>query len=330
MAGNFFTEVIQRDKRYRSRQIVRGMDLLEPGFREKIVRLMADAVVEGVDLVPVETFRSRERQEQVFLDGKSQLRTVGTHHYGLAVDFAKRIRGVLSWDGSWELMPRLAKKHGLTSLYPKDAGHVQGCTVAQQRELFAGKWYPGVAAGTGPLAPIPVVVPPSVARPIPDDVDPRGWLRDPERGVDPALARAALVASDAVNWQYWQGWFSRSAQMAWMYVESRFYPRAYRMEPSGVESYGLWQVLDETAVWLGYHDAEEGLYDPAVGCFYGMKYAAWGWNYLRGHLGRPPTLAEWASGYNTGYGAAVKGRVRREYSDPWLEARDAFGFLDQP
>lgn len=325
--ANFFTDIIQTDRRYRTRQIVKDMDLLEPGFREKINRFMADALTEGTDLVPVETFRSRERQEQVFRDGKSQLRTVGTHHYGLAVDFAKRVNGKLTWEGPWSLMPRLASKHGLTSLYPNDAGHIQGCTVAQQRELFSGKWYPGTMSGVGSLAPVPVVVPQKVFSQIPDDIDPNGWLK--KKRVDSNLARTALVASDAINEKYWQQWFSRSSQMAWMFIESRFDPKAFRREPIGVASYGLWQVLDSTATWLGHKDNPTDLFDPVVGSYYGMKYAAWGWNYLFGHLERPPTLIEWSEGYNVGYGAIIKGRKRPEYSKLWLEARKAFGFLDQ-
>lgn len=326
--GNFFTDVIQRDPRYRTTVVVRDPGLLEPGFREKVERFIADVGSQtGIELVAVETFRSRERQEKVFLSGASKLRTVGTHHYGLAVDFAKRGRGgKLTWDGPWDFMPRVAERYGLTSLYPGDAGHVQGCAIAQQPALFSGKWYPGAATGTGSLAPIPVSVEAPLVGDLPTDFDPAGWLR--ARGVDASRARAALVASDAVNERYYQRWFFRSTQAAFMYLESRFDPAAYRREPSGVASYGLWQVLDSTAAWLGHRDSAEDLYDPAVGSYYGMKYAAWGWNYLLGHLGRPPTLAEWSAGYNVGYGAIARGRSRREYSDPWLEARGAFEFLD--
>lgn len=324
--GNFFTDVIQRDPRYRTTAVVRDPDLLEPGFRERVERLTADARELGGELVIVETFRSRERQAKVFASGASRLRTVGTHHYGLAVDFAKRVRGRVTWDGPWDFMPQLAERYGLTSLYPGDAGHVQGCAIEQQPALFSGKWYPSAVAGTGSLAPIPVVVEPQPGGELPDFVDPDGWLR--KRGVDPEAARAALVAADAVNEKYYQRWFARSSMMAFMFVESRFDPRAHRREPSGVASYGLWQVLDTTAIWLGHKSDVEDLYDPAVGCYYGMKYAAWGWNYLLGHFERAPTLAEWSAGYNMGYGAVARGRRRPEYSDPWLEARDALAHLD--
>lgn len=314
---NFFTDVIQRDPRYRTRATVRDMDLLEPGFREKVERLMRDALAEeDTQLTVVETYRSRERQEQVFRQGASKLRTVGTHHYGLAVDFAKKVGTRVTWDGSWKFMPRLALRYGLTSLYPNDAGHIQGCTIPQQRDLFAGRWYPGTQIGVGSVAPVPVNLSVPLPPPVPADL--------------PARQREALVVASSVNLEYYRGWFLHSSMMAFMEVESSFDPAAYRREPDGRESRGLWQVLDDTARWLGHRGPEEDLFDPSVCSYYGMKYAAWGWNYLLGHFERPPTLAEWAGGYNAGYGAIAKGRKNTPYTDKWLAARERWGKLDHP
>jgi hypothetical protein len=316
--GNFFTDVIQRDPRYRSVAPIRDLDLLEPGFSSKVAAIMRDAEGAGTVLVPVETYRSSERQEELFALNKTKLRKVGTHHYGLAVDFAKRVNGQLTWNGDWTFMARLAARHGAVSGVDWgepdkphsfiDSGHLQGCTLAQQKALFAGTWYPA-GGSVGALAPIPA---PPIASAAPAAV----------AGSLTSAQRVALDAADRVNKESFGGWFQRSSMMAFIDVESDFNPEAIRHEPSGVTSYGLMQVLDSTAEWLGHAGDPEELFDPALGIFYGLKYAAHGWNHLLAEFDRPPTLVEWCEGYNIGYGAVAKGRSRPTYSDAWMGARN--------
>jgi hypothetical protein len=322
--GNFFTDVIQHDPRYRSVDPVKDGTLLEPGFREKVARVVASARDRGIELVPVETFRSRERQQHLFDQGKTKLRKVGTHHYGLAVDFAKLIGGRLSWDGDWTFMAELAAQHGAVSGVDwgqpdqphsfVDAGHLQGCSLAQQDALFAGAWYPG-GDSIGIAAPTPP--PPSPAQPA-ALIIPQGLT---------SAQRAALTVADEINARSFSGWFLRSSMMAFMDVESSFNPDAIRHEPSGVASYGLMQVLDTTAAWLGLRGEPEQMFEPAIGIFYGLKYAAHGWNYLLDHLQRQPTLVEWCEGYNIGYGAVAQGRSRPAYSNKWMAKRAEWAAL---
>jgi hypothetical protein len=316
--GNFFTDVIQRDPRYRSVNPVKDLDLLEPGFRDKVDAIMRDAASAGTELVPVETYRSSERQEQLFAEGKTRLRKVGTHHYGLAVDFAKRVDGRLTWNGDWTFMVPLAATYGAVSGVDwgqphrpnsfVDAGHLQGCTLGQQQALFAGTWYPsGDTIGT--LAPVPVAA-----------VSSAPALHIP--GTLTSAQRVALAAADLVNTESFGGWFLRSSMMAFVDVESDFDPEAIRHESSGVTSYGLMQVLDTTAEWLGLDGDPRQMFDPATGIFYGLKYAAQGWNHLLAEFNRPPTLTEWCEGYNIGYGAVARGRSRPSYSQAWMDARE--------
>jgi len=320
--GNFFTDVIQRDSRYRSPEVVNDIALLEPGFRAKVAAVIDAAKTRSVDLVATETYRSVERQQRLYAAGKTQLRTVGVHHYGLAVDFAKRVNGKPSWDGDWTFLCELAAANGAVAGGDwgepnkphsfRDWDHLQGCTIAQQTALFAGTWYPA-ATGTGTLAPVPVA-----------SIVPR--VKTVPSGLTPEQAKVLSIVDD-LNDRYWSGWFNRSSVMAFVEVESGFNERAVRREPSGVTSYGLMQVLDSTAAGLGLTGSPEQLYVPLQGLFYGMKYAAQGWNYLLTHLGRPPTLIEWCEGYNEGYGAAARGRPDLEYSGRWLPPRDRWAAL---
>jgi hypothetical protein len=157
---SFYEDVIQKDPRFRSTADIRDLALLEPDFRDRVQKLMADAKAMGVELMITETYRSAERQEMLFEQKATQLKTVGVHHYGLAVDFAKLESGKAEWGGDWSFLGDLCRKYGLiwggdwgTPLQKhtfRDMDHVQGCTVQQQAGLFNGSWYPGAPKLEGP------------------------------------------------------------------------------------------------------------------------------------------------------------------------------------
>ena len=79
---------------------------------------------------------------------------------------------------------------------------------------------------------------------------------------------------------------------------------------------------------MGLVGAPDQMYDPQTGVFYGLKYAAQGWNYLTTHLGRSPTQAEWVAGYNEGYGAAANGRPDPNYVNTWSKYLAGWLYLD--
>jgi hypothetical protein len=326
--GNFYTDVIQKDKRFNTTAVVNDTALLEPSFRLKAQTVVDAAASAGITLVSTETFRSSQRQQSLFVAGKTQLKTVGVHHYGLAIDFAKKLtNGKLSWDGDWTFMAKLAADAGIISGVDwgtpgqthsfVDSDHLQGCTVAEQVKLFAGTWYPGASTIVGPVAPVPAVLTPPVSLPpIPS-------------GLSQAQAQILAIA-DQVNKESFNNWFLRSSIMAFCEVESGFDANAIRHEPSGVTSYGLMQVLDTTAGDLGLEGDPTQMYMPAIGLFYGMKYATTGWNYLHAHLGRWPTLDEWFAGYNEGYGAAAQGRPDPDYVQRCNTARAKWAAIVDP
>ena len=128
------------------------MALLEPVMRTGVLRIMEDASAMGIPLLAFETFRSQARQAELFNKKATKLQTVGVHHYGLACDLVKSISGEPSWKGDFKFLGKLARKYGLiwggdwgkpgqpTKFV--DAVHVQRVTVARQKALFAGTWYP--------------------------------------------------------------------------------------------------------------------------------------------------------------------------------------------
>ena len=150
--GNFYTDVIKKDPRFRTTKLVNDMALLEPVTRKLVQEIIADAAKDGIKLMAYETYRSKARQEKLFAQGATKLKTVGVHHYGLACDLVKDIGGEPSWKGDFKFLGKLAKKHkmiwggdwGKPGVKPRfyDGVHVQRCTIARQKSLFSGKWYP--------------------------------------------------------------------------------------------------------------------------------------------------------------------------------------------
>jgi hypothetical protein len=150
--STFYTDIILKDKRASTTDVVSDMALLEPGTRSRVEAIIADAKAHGVALMVFETYRSAARQKLLFDQGATKLKKVGVHHYGLACDIVKSAGGHPSWKGDFSLLGTLAHAHGLiwggdwgapgVSHSFIDAVHVQRCTVARQAALFNGIWYP--------------------------------------------------------------------------------------------------------------------------------------------------------------------------------------------
>jgi hypothetical protein len=150
--GNFYTDVIQQDPRFNSAARVDDPALLEPTTRQLVQQIIGAAQQMGINLMIFETYRSQARQQELFNNGATKLRTVGVHNYGLACDIVRMIGGEPSWKGDFSFLGQLAHSSGLIwggdwgdpSVQHSfvDAVHVQRCTIARQPTLFAGTWYP--------------------------------------------------------------------------------------------------------------------------------------------------------------------------------------------
>lgn len=149
---DFYNSVVVRDPRFNSSSRVQDLNLLEPITRSLVQRVLASARQMGIELMAFETYRSQQRQQELFSQGASKLQKVGVHHYGLACDIVRVAGGEPSWKGDFSFLGELARSSGL--IWGGDWGdptlkhtfvdpvHVQRCTVARQAELFAGTWYP--------------------------------------------------------------------------------------------------------------------------------------------------------------------------------------------
>jgi D-alanyl-D-alanine carboxypeptidase len=152
---SFYTGVISQDERFRSIQRVADLALLEPTTRHLVAAIVSAARQMGIELMVYETYRSQDRQQALFNQGATKLRTVGVHHYGLACDIVRAVGGEPSWKGDFSFLGQLAQSSGM--IWGGDWGaphikhsfidsvHVQRCTVARQGELFEGTWYPGAS-----------------------------------------------------------------------------------------------------------------------------------------------------------------------------------------
>jgi len=150
--GSFYSDIISRDARFATVARISDPSLLEPMTRRLVESLVASARQMSIELMIYETFRSRERQQDLFTHGATKLATVGVHHYGLACDVVRVVGGEPSWKGDFTFLGQLAHSFGLiwggdwgdpsTEHGFVDSVHVQRCAVARQDELFAGTWYP--------------------------------------------------------------------------------------------------------------------------------------------------------------------------------------------
>lgn len=149
---SFRTEVIARDPRFMSTGRIDDLTLLEPVTRAAVEAVIAGAKAMGIVLIPFETYRSEARQEQLFAQKATEIRTAGVHNYGLACDLVKSVGGEPSWKGDFSFLGTLARQHSLIwggdwgepgkPHHLADAVHVQRCSVARQPGLFSGDWYP--------------------------------------------------------------------------------------------------------------------------------------------------------------------------------------------
>ena len=123
---------------------------LSPECQKKVHALMDEAKTELSDLVIFETRRSVERQAYYYGLGRSKWAmmlayptkseywnyaapnspkrtwtTYSLHLTGNAVDFCFDYGDGYSWNGDWQKLRELGKKHKLQSLYPYESAHLQ-------------------------------------------------------------------------------------------------------------------------------------------------------------------------------------------------------------
>ncbi len=110
--------------------ISRDLTLLHADFANRLAKVCADLKQRSIPLEVFEGFRSANRQAELYAQGRTLPGNIVTkakpwssfHQYGLAVDFALKIRGVWSWDnsreneGHWRSLHAIGEEYGLRAL----------------------------------------------------------------------------------------------------------------------------------------------------------------------------------------------------------------------
>ncbi len=119
---NWYDDVIKKSPKYLSPTLVNDVDLLYPKFLLLILKTFVTARKEGLSVTLFETYRSQQRQVELFARGVTRLQTNGMHHFGIATDIVflngknpsfapnnnwARLGAIgrgfgLEWGGSWQ------------------------------------------------------------------------------------------------------------------------------------------------------------------------------------------------------------------------------------
>lgn len=153
MTGSFYTNIIQKSNEFNSTNRITDLGLLFPPFLAKVMKVLDALAAAGHTAKVFETYRSEPRQQLLFKQRATKLKTVGVHHYGLACDIVFWIAGEPSWKADYSILAKIATQEGLISganwghlKSPSgdfhDMDHVQYINVSDQNKLFNDSWYP--------------------------------------------------------------------------------------------------------------------------------------------------------------------------------------------
>ncbi len=126
-------------------KISRDLDLCAPYFKQLVEKAIADCNALGYQVRVFEAFRTEERQDWLYAQGRTREGKIVTkarggwswHNYGLAQDVAQLINGVWSWDFDPAKIAQPFLDQGLEWLYPFESCHFQmtgGIPIKKARE----------------------------------------------------------------------------------------------------------------------------------------------------------------------------------------------------
>jgi hypothetical protein len=114
----------------RSGRVRHGLDVLDPQFRDRLERVISRMETEyGYKVEVLETYRSQERQNQLYKQGRTEPGPVVTwtrdsnHTAGRAADLL--IDGTFANTAAYQVLMRVAQEEGLRTLGARDPGHVE-------------------------------------------------------------------------------------------------------------------------------------------------------------------------------------------------------------
>ena len=111
---NWYEDGIKKHRRYQFTDLTSDIDILHPQFAFSVLKLFINAYKEGLRVCIFETYRSQERQLDLFNKGKTKLSKNGMHHFGVATDIVFRTeKNQPIWQGDWAALGKIGKEFGL-------------------------------------------------------------------------------------------------------------------------------------------------------------------------------------------------------------------------
>ena len=115
--ANFFDK-LKTSSIFHSLNVCRDMEILYPPMRTAVELMVGQAEKQGLRVAVFETFRSAERQTQLYAQGHTLLKTNGMHHFGVAADIVFLDGdGHFTWpdknDPRWQTLGHCGRLFGL-------------------------------------------------------------------------------------------------------------------------------------------------------------------------------------------------------------------------
>lgn len=126
-------------------EVVRSLDLLYPPFAAKVKMGIAAANNAGYSVEVFETWRSPERQDHLYAQGRTRAGKIVTnargwessHQLGLAIDIALIVKGEWSWNFDPAKVSKYFIQQGLEWGGKSDGPHYQMTSGKSLHELLA-------------------------------------------------------------------------------------------------------------------------------------------------------------------------------------------------
>lgn len=146
---SWYEDKIKKYPQYTSSKLVTDLDILYPPFALNILKIFVTARKEGLSICIYETYRSQERQIELFNKGVTKLKTNGMHHFGVATDIVfldNKNNPSWSEECNWKRLGEIGKNTGLIwgGDWPWDKPHFQliPATVPDQAKIIKGEYPP--------------------------------------------------------------------------------------------------------------------------------------------------------------------------------------------
>lgn len=112
----FLPDIPEEERVDKKTQVIKDLSVLHPAFRNKVIKLLKEAKIQGIDLEVTETYRNPERQDFLRQQGFSMLHGgKSKHQHYIAVDVVPVKYGWYMWHDKelWEKIGKIGENQGL-------------------------------------------------------------------------------------------------------------------------------------------------------------------------------------------------------------------------